>query len=357
MGDCKIASRRKGREQEIMTSLMLAEALSAPAAVARFLDADAGAWAGFGGRLRAADPPAAITLARGSSDHAASYLAYLLTARLGRPVASLAPSLVTLSHAPLRARGLLAVGISQSGQSPDLVESLAALRRAGAITAALVNDIASPLAAEAEWRFGLEAGPERAVAATKSCLASLAAAARLVGTWQDDGRLLDHLRALPARLEAAAREDWRAAIPPLAAASRAIVVSRGVGLAIAAEAALKLKETSGLQAEAFSGAELRHGPMALIGPGETVLVLAMRGPALAGLVSLAGELRARGATVVLAAPGEVAGRELTMTETGDPDLDPLAALQSFYSLAVAVAEARGMDPDAPPNLTKVTRTV
>lgn len=340
-----------------MTSLMLAEALSAPEALARFLAGDAGAWAALGARLRAADPPAAITVARGSSDHAAAYLAYLLTARLGRPVASLAPSLVTLRHAPLRARGLLGVGISQSGQSPDLVESLSALRAAGAITAALVNDTASPLAAAAEWRFGLEAGPERAVAATKSCLASLAAAARLVGTWQDDGPFLARLAALPARLEAAAREDWSAAIPPFAAAGRAIVVGRGLGLAIAAEAALKLKETSGLHAEAVSGAELRHGPMALIGRGETVLVLAVRGPALAGLVSLAGELRARGATVVLAAPSEVAERDLTMIETGDPDLDPLAALQSFYPLAAALAEARGMDPDAPPNLSKVTRTV
>ncbi len=357
MRDCKIAPRGKGREQEIMTSLMLAEALSAPAAVARLLDADQGRWAEFGARLRAADPAAAITVARGSSDHAASYFAYLLTARLGRPVASLAPSLVTLRHAPLRARGLLAVGISQSGQSPDLVETLGALRGAGAMTAALVNDTASPLAAAAEWRFELAAAPERAVAATKSCLASLAAAARLVGTWQDDGPFLARLAALPARLAAAAREDWRAAVPPLAAASRAIVVGRGLGLAIAAEAALKLKETSGLHAEAISGAELRHGPMALIGPGETVLVLAMRGPALAGLVSLAGELRARGATVVLAAPREVAGRDLTMTETGDPDLDPLAALQSFYPLAVAVAEARGRNPDAPPNLSKVTRTL
>ncbi len=340
-----------------MSSLMLAEALAAPAALARFLAADAGAWAAFGARLRAADPPAAITLARGSSDHAASYLAYLLTARLGRPVASLSPSLVTLRHAPLRARGLLAVALSQSGQSPDIVAGLAALRAAGAITAALVNDTASPLAAEAEWCFALHAGPERAVAATKSYIASLAAAARLVAAWQDDAPFLAGLRSLPAHLARAAQADWSAAIPPLAAATRAIIVGRGLGLAIAAEAALKLKETCGLHAEAFSGAELRHGPMALIGPDETVLVLAMRGPALPGLTTLAAELRDRGATVVLAAPEEVAGRDLTMTTTGDADLDPLAAVQSFYPFAAALAEARGMNPDAPPHLSKVTRTI
>lgn len=340
-----------------MSSLMLVEALASPDAVARFLAADAGAWAAFGARLRAADPPAAITVARGSSDHASAYLAYLLTARLGRPVASLSPSLVTLRHAPLRARGLLAVALSQSGQSPDIVETLAALRAAGAITAALVNDTASPLAAEAEWCLGLHAGPERAVAATKSYLASLAAAARLVGTWQDDGPFLASLAALPAELAQAAKADWTTAIPPLAAAGRAIVVGRGLGLAIAAEAALKLKETSGLHAEAFSGAELRHGPMALIGRGETVLVLAMRGAALAGLTALAAELRDRGATVLLAAPEEVAERDLTMTTTSDPDLDPLAAVQSFYPFAAMLAEARGMNPDAPPHLSKVTRTL
>jgi glutamine---fructose-6-phosphate transaminase (isomerizing) len=340
-----------------MSSLMLAEARAAPEAVARFLAADAGAWLALGARLRAADPPAAITVARGSSDHAASYLAYLLTARLGRPVASLSPSLVTLRHAPLRAPGLLAVALSQSGQSPDIVASLSALGRAGAITTALVNDTAAPLAAAAEWCLGLHAGPERAVAATKSFLASLAAAARLVGAWQGDSLFLASLAALPAELARAAKADWTTAIPPLAAAGRAIVVGRGLGLAIAQEAALKLKETCGLHAEAFSGAELRHGPMALIGPGETVLVLAMRGPALPGLVALAAELRASGATVLLAAPDEVAGRDLPLTTTGDADLDPLAAAQSFYPFAAALAEARGMNPDAPPHLSKVTRTL
>jgi glutamine---fructose-6-phosphate transaminase (isomerizing) len=162
---------------------------------------------------------------------------------------------------------------------------------------------------------------------------------------------------LPDHLARAAGVDWSAAIPLLATAGRAIVVSRGLGLAIAAEAALKLKETCGLHAEAFSGAELRHGPMALMGPGETVLVLAMRGPALAGLVSLAAELRARDATVVLAAPEEVGERDVTLTITSDPDLDPLAAVQSFYPFTAALAEARGMNPDAPPHLSKVTRTL
>lgn len=339
-----------------MPSLMLAEALEAPTAVGRQLATDGARWAALGAVLRATPPPAVFTVARGSSDHAATYLAYLLMARLGRPVASLPMSLVTLSHAPLHARGLLAVGLSQSGQSPDVVETLAALRKAGAITLALVNDTRSPLAQAAEWCFGLAAGPERAVAATKSYIASLAAGARLVAAWQDDAALLAELRSLPADLARAAQADWRAAVPLLTPASDVLVVSRGLGLAIAAEAALKLKETCNLHAEAFSGAELRHGPIALAAPGRPLLILALRGPALAGLVALAAELRGSGAPVLLAAPKEIAARDLTMPETASPDLDPLAAVQAFYGLVAALAEARGLDPDAPPHLSKVTRT-
>jgi len=340
-----------------MTARMLAEALEAPAAVGRFLAADKDGWADFGARLREADPPAGVTVGRGSSDHAASYLAYLLTARLGRPVASLPMSLVTLCHAPLRVCGLAAFAVSQSGQSPDVVACLDALRAAGALTAAFVNDTSAPLAAAAEWCFELHAGAERSVAATKSFIASLAAAARLVGVWQDDSGFLARLRGLPNHLERAGRADWASAVPALAAASRAIVVSRGLGFAIAAEAALKLKEICGLHAEAFSGAELRHGPIALVGPAEPVLVLAPNGPALGELVQLADELRAWGGTVLLAAPEEVRGRDLTLIATGDPDLDPLAAVQSFYPFAAALAEARGRDPDQPAHLSKVTRTL
>ena len=340
-----------------MPSLMEAEAKSAPEAVARQLAADAPRWAELGAVLRAAPPPAVLTIARGSSDHAAAYLAYLAMARLGRPVVSLPMSLVTLYNAPLAVARMLAVAISQSGQSPDVVETLRGLGGAGATTVALVNDTGSPLAAAASWCFGLAAGPERSVAATKSYIASLLAAARLVGHWQDDPALLCHLRELPDHLARAARADWSAALPLLAPSQRVLLVSRGLGLPIAQEAALKLKETCGLHAEAFSSAELRHGPMALVAAGVPVLVLAMRGPTLPGLVALAADLRAQSGSVLLAAPDGVPGRDLPMPGTSAPDLDPIAAVQAFYGLAAALAEARGLDPDQPPNLSKVTRTL
>lgn len=339
-----------------MASLMLTEALSAPDAVARLLAVENTIWADLGARLRASRPPVAVTIARGSSDHAAAYLAYLIMTRLCVPVASLPMSVITLHRTQLATRGMLAVAISQSGQSPDVVESLRALRGAGAITAAMVNDTGSPLARVAEWCLGLLAGSEHAVAATKTCIASYAAAARLVGTWQNDKALLAALTGLPGQLAGAAGADWDAALPALAPATRAIIVSRGLGLSVAQEIALKLKETCGLHAEAFSSAEVRHGPMTLIGPAEPVLLLGMRGPALADLIGLAAELRARGGVVLLAAPGDCPGRDLTVPETGHPDLDPIATLQAVYPLLVRLAEARGMDPDAPPHLQKVTKT-
>ncbi len=184
----------------------------------------------------------------------------------------------------------------------------------------------------------------------------MAAGARWVAAWQDDAALTAAIDTLPASLAQAlaAGSSWaERAVPLLVHSERMFVVGRGTGLAIAMEAALKLKEVCGIQAEAFSGAELRHGPLALIEPGYPVLVFAPRGPAHAGLVALADDLRARGAQVLFAGDG---GDALPLVSAAAPELDPLCAIQSFYVLAEALARARGRDPDAPPHLSKVTRT-
>jgi glutamine---fructose-6-phosphate transaminase (isomerizing) len=337
------------------SSRMLDELREAPAAAARQLARDGERMAAIGRALREAPPAAILTLARGSSDHAAHYLAYLVMARLGQLVTSLPMSLITLHGARLRTEGLLAIALSQSGQSPDLIEPLGELGARGARTLALVNDEASPLARAAQWLLPLHAGPERSVAATKSYVAQLVAGARLVATWQDDAPLLAGLATLPAALQAALdhADAWcEAALPVLRDAERLYVIGRGTGLAIALEAALKLKEVCGLQAEALSGAELKHGPLALIEPGFPVLVFAPRGPVQPSLLALADDLRARGAAVLLAAPNA----ELPLTSTAEEDLDPIAAIVPFYAMAEALARARGRDPDRPPHLAKVTRT-
>jgi len=339
-----------------VTSLMLEEALSAGDCVAAQLSNDAARYQELGRKLRSTNFNSAVTIARGSSDHACGYLAYLIMSRLGRLVTSLPMSLVTLSKAPLRTEGTLALSISQSGQSPDVVEPIRYFRDGGATTVALVNDIASPLAQAAEWALPLHAGREQSVAATKSFITSLVAGARLVSEWQSDSELKDGLAALPDALRAASQVDWSPALDVLAPARNIMVVGRGISFPVALEAALKFKETSALQAEAFSGAEIKHGPMALIEDGYPLLIFATRGPTQAGLVALAAEMRGRGARVLLAAPDDIAGRDLTLPVAATPDLDPIVAIQSFYVMAAHLARARGMDPDRPRHLSKVTRT-
>ncbi|KAB8036384.1 SIS domain-containing protein [Janthinobacterium aquaticum] len=336
--------------------MMLEEALSAADCVAQQLANDGDRYAELGRKLRSTAFSSALTIARGSSDHACNYVAYLIMARLGRVVASLPMSLVTLNKSPLATRNTLAIAISQSGQSPDVVEPIRYFRDGGATTVALVNDIDSPLAHAAEWAMPLRAGPEHSVAATKSFIASLVAGARMVAQWQNDPELQGALQDLPGALYQAGAIDWSPAIEVLAPARNIMVVGRGIGFPVALEAALKFKETSALQAEAFSGAEIRHGPMALIEEGYPLLIFATRGPSQAGLLQLADDMRGRGARVLLAAPHDVASRDLTLPVAGTPDLDPIVAIQSFYVMAAQLAAARGMNPDAPRHLSKVTRT-
>jgi glucosamine--fructose-6-phosphate aminotransferase (isomerizing) len=335
---------------------MLQEALEAPAAVSRQLAHDDAAYADFGALLRESVPTSMLTVARGSSDHAAHFMAYLIMARLGKLVTSLPMSLVTLYQSQIDCRGLAAFAFSQSGQSPDLVAPMRFFTEGGATTAAFVNDAASPLAHAARWVFPLHAGEEASVAATKSFIAQLVAGARLVAAWEDDLALHSALAGLPGVLARATRADWRPAVDALVDADRLFVIGRGTGLPIALEAALKFKETCGIQAEAFSGAEVRHGPMALIDEGYPLLVFAPRGPAQPGLLALADEMRGRGARVLLAAPAGTPGAELAIVETASVELDPISAIQSFYPMVEALAQARGMNPDRPRHLAKVTRT-
>ncbi|MBC8746923.1 MULTISPECIES: SIS domain-containing protein [Paraburkholderia] len=336
-------------------SNMLKEALASAATVAEQLK-DTSRVAALAATLAQQPRHVALTVARGSSDHAASYFASLTMSRLGVPVASLPMSVATLQQAPLQVRDQLALAFSQSGKSPDLVGTMNALRAAGALTVAAVNAPSSPLADACEWHLPLVAGPELSVAATKSYIAMLSISAQLVAHWQNDAELLGGLSALPDALERAGRLDWSMAVKELRGIERMIVIGRGLGLAIAQEAALKLKETSGIQAEAFSSAEVRHGPMELIDRDYPLLVFAPRGPEQAGLLQLAHDMRARGARVLLAAPDDIEEASLPLVATAHAALDPIAAILSFYVMAADLAAARGRNPDAPRHLNKVTET-
>jgi glucosamine--fructose-6-phosphate aminotransferase (isomerizing) len=336
---------------------MLEEAREAPARVAALLAADGERYEALAARLRDASPPFAVTVARGSSDHAASYAASLLAVVAGIVTASLPPSTITRYRARLHLSGALALAISQSGASPDLVMTVEAAAAAGALTLAIVNELTSPLARAAAFVLDQHAGPERSVAATKSCITSMVAAARLIALWRQDADLLAALERLPERLEAAAALDWSAALAVLAPAASLYVVGRGLGLGIAAESALKLKETSALHAEALSAAELRHGPRAVLEPGFPVLIYALEDPASADAAALAETLVAAGQTCLIASARAGPGIRLPLPPPLHPMLDPITALQAFYPFAAALAEARGRDPDRPRNLDKVTRTL
>jgi glucosamine--fructose-6-phosphate aminotransferase (isomerizing) len=277
-------------------------------------------------------------------------------ARMGRLVTSLPMSLITLYQSQIQCTGLFSMAFSQSGQSPDLVAPTRFFREGGARTVAFVNASASPLAEAAQWVFPLHAGAEKSVAATKSFIAQLVAGARTVAAWQDDLVLQSALSGLPGTLHRASNQDWSAGVELLQGADRLFVIGRGTGQAIAMEAALKFKETCAIQAEAFSGAEVKHGPMALIDEGYPLLIFAPRGPAQAGMLALAEEMRGRGACILLAAPVGTPGANLPVVDTDSTDLDPISVIQSFYPMVEALARSRGLNPDEPRHLNKVTRT-
>lgn len=310
----------------------------------------------LGARLRRLSPRAVVTCARGSSDHAATFAKYLIETRLGILTASAAPSVSSLYEAKPDLAGTVLLAISQSGASPDLLAAVANAKAAGALIIALVNAESSPLAQAADCAIPLCAGLERSVAATKSYIASLAAIIHLVAAWASDRPMLAALALAPDQLESAWKLDWSAALERLRPASDLYVVARGLGLGSAQEAALKLKETCGIHAEALSAAELRHGPMALVKSGFPVLIFAQSDETRGGVEVLATELGARGAQIMLA--GAVSAKALILaTERAPPAIEPMLIIQSFYRLVNALALARGYDPDNPPHLRKVTETV
>ncbi len=306
--------------------------------------------------LRRDPPRVVVTCARGSSAHAATFAKHLIELRLGIPVAAAAPNIATVYRRALNLRGQLFLAISQSGRSDDLIETAAMARAAGAITAAIVNDSKSPLAEVSQIVLPLGAETERSVAATKSFIASLAALLQLTAFWTDDATMRSAHARLPNRLAQAAKLDWRPALAALADADSLITIGRGPTLAIAREAALKLKETCELHAEAFSAAEFRHGPIALISGALPILAFNPGDDAAASLTALVADLRRKGARVFIIESGNPQSDRLPVVLPDHPDADAICMIQSFYGLLIKLAAQRGTDADRPRHLQKVTRT-
>jgi glucosamine--fructose-6-phosphate aminotransferase (isomerizing) len=344
------------------------EILEQPDAARRQLGSSSDALEALAGRLRA-DPVASVVIAaRGTSDHAAIYAQYVLGVRNGLSVGLATPSVVSLYGAEPRVRDSLVIGISQSGASPDIVGVVAAAARQGAPTLAVTNDPSSPLAQAADHVIDLAAGPELAIAATKTYTTSLLAIARLslaldASPGEADAAavaripevIAESLEVEPA-VAALARE--LAAAP--GAMGGCVIVGRGFEYATAREWALKLKELGRVFADPYSAADFLHGPIALVQPGVPVLVLAPEGKAAAGQLELLGDLRDRGVdTVVISdvASTRELGRWSISIPAGVPEwLRPVVSIVPAQLFAYHLTLARGLDPEEPRYLSKVTRT-
>ncbi len=297
-----------------------------------------------------------VLMARGSSDHAALYGRYLFEMASRRPAGLAAPSIQTLYHRKVDYHGYLAVAISQSGRTPEVVTVLRRMRSSGAHTLAVVNQARSPLERSADLTLQVGAGTERAVPATKSVTATLLALSIIA---QALGRVpwrAQDLDAIPQTISALLDDGHPSdtVARQIASAGKVIVTGRGLMLAAAFEMALKIRETSSIFAEAISAADLRHGPIATIGPGFPVLVLSGRGSTAADARVLGTHLRKRGALVTSVGPGPRA--MIPLPATLPEALLPIAAVVRAQQLAQLVARRRGLDPDAPRGLRKVTLT-
>lgn len=338
-------------------SHMAREVAEIPAATQRFLTTSADAVQTAALALRAADPHLIITVARGSSDHAATYLKYAIELLAGIPVASVGPSIASIYARPLRLQGAACIGISQSGKSPDIVAMTNAAHAGGALTVAITNFADAPMALAAAYCLPLAAGLEQSVAATKTFINSVVAGLALLAEWQDDAPLRHAVADLPNTFANALTMDWEPLSNRLSRAQQAFVLGRGPGFAIAAEMALKLKETCGLHAESYSAAEVLHGPAAIVQDRFPVLSLAVQDAALPQITATAERLAGQGADVFITGTAAKGCTTLPAVTDLHPLLAPLVNAVSFYAFVERLARRRGFDPDTPPHLRKVTQTL
>ena len=343
-----------------MTSFLEQEIASQAAGVSRLLERETAR----ASRIATQLPPFSYALiaARGTSDHAAAYAKYAWAALAGRPVALATPALHTLYHAPPRLDGALVVGVSQSGQSPDIVAVLEEGRRQNRPTLAITNDGNSPLAVVADHVIELHAGVERSVAASKTYTAQLAVMALLAAVWSGQQARLAELSQVPAALEA----THTAAASVAARAERyrymeqCVVIGRGYNMASAFELALKLKELTYVMASAYSSADFRHGPIATISKGLPAILIMPGGATFADMYELAQQLKLRGAELLIAsdmpAANALATTLLPLAGALPEWLSPISAIIPGQLLALHLTLAKGLDPDQPRGLQKVTLT-
>lgn len=330
------------------SSIMAQEAKQTPEVINQQLIANADICESLGQKIRDFAPQLVYIVGRGSSDHAGVFAKYLIEVELGVPVCASAPSVNSVYQQNLSLGSALVLIISQSGRSPDILAQAQSAKDSGALTVALVNDTSSPLAEIADFVLPLCAGEERAVAATKSYLATLSALLQLVAYWKNDGFLKNALNSLPSLLAQVVEDKQQLTqsfIEPLA---HCVVLGRGFGYAISREIALKLKEVCGVHAEAFSSAEFFHGPVTLVEKKLAVIDIQVEDESFSAHSELIADIKERGASTTQINNKNMAGSARFL---------PLAILQRFYLDIEKIAVAMGLDPDNPVGLKKVTRTL
>lgn len=336
---------------------MRREVLEIPSAVDRLLTNGADDIRRAADAIRARNPAFMVSVARGSSDHVATYLKYASELLTGTPIASIGPSIASIYQRKLNLNGSVCLSVSQSGKSPDIVEMARMARAGGALSIAMTNDSSSPLADVSDHTLNLHAGPEISVAATKTFVNSAVAGIWLLAEWAEDDRLCSAIHDLPNRLEIAVNTDWPEVRSALDGRNSIFCLGRGPAFAISNEAALKFKETCQIHAESYSSAEVLHGPVSIVDSGFPVIALASHDDAESALASVADEIAAKGASVFTTSSKVEKATSLPSTRTGHPLTDPVTLIASFYAMVERTASSRGINPDAPRHLKKVTETV
>lgn len=307
------------------------------------------------------------TIARGSSDHAAYFAKYAIETKIGIITTSIAPSVHTIYKSNINYKNSLVVGISQSGKSDDILECMAVARKNGAVTLSFVNTKNSPLEKESEYCIPLLAGKEKSVAATKSFIASLSRIIQLVAYWSKNNDLKNNLINFPSLLVNKTSTHLHLALNELKNERNILIIGRGFTFPIALESALKLKETCGLHAEAFSGAEILHGPFELVHKNFPVLVYLQNDETLPGILKLIEILLQKEAKVIAIASqnilnstnNPILNKTITIPTNNslDPLCDAISLIHSFYPFAALLSKAKERNPDHPKNLNKITRTI
>ncbi len=342
---------------------LLDEIHEQPEAAARFLDRQLGAVRTIAEAVRKRDPRFVLIAARGSSDHAAIYAQYALGIRNGLPVALAAPSMFSIFGTPPRIADALVIGISQSGESPDIVSVLDEARRQGAPSIAITNEPGSPLANAADHVLTLEVGPELAVAATKTYTMQLLAVAALsagLSSGREATAVLAELHQVPTALGHALETEAvvRETVGRMRASERVIVIGRGYEYATARELALKMQELAQVMAHAWSSSDFEHGPLALLEPGLPLVAIVSDDVAGAQLLPLLRRVRdVLGAEViVISSRSDAATFSPIPVPTLPPWLAPIASIVPGQLLAYHLARARGVDAERPRSISKVTLT-